>query len=193
MGDRYHLCVHGFRDPLYLCQTTLATDFCEISQGVPSPRLRERGRVCAHGLDDPMGQCHNQRSKVCLVLHPPECFIHVGRRKDSEKKAREFDTGATRGTEEGKPDYEGFLSPLVLQRYGQYMNKHRIQSDGRPRSSDNWQKGIPLNVYIKSAWRHFLDWWLEHRGHSSREGLEDALCGLLFNVMGYLHEKLQAR
>lgn len=104
---------------------------------------------------------------------------------------REFSTGATRDNEENKNDYEGFLSPLVIRAYGDYMHKHRKQADGKLRASDNWQKGIPREAYISSAWRHFLDWWLEHRGHRSREGLKDALCGLLFNVMGYLHEVLK--
>lgn len=104
---------------------------------------------------------------------------------------RKFLTGATRNSDDGKYDYEGFLSPLVIERYGQYMHKHRIQADGVLRDSDNWQKGIPKDAYIKSAWRHFLDWWMEHRGLPSREGLEDALCALLFNVSGYLHELLK--
>jgi len=108
-------------------------------------------------------------------------------------KVRKFKTGATRDTNEGKYDYEGFLSPLVLKRFGEYMNKHRKQSDGTLRDSDNWQKGIPQDAYIKSSWRHFHDWWMEHRGFSSREGTEEALCALLFNVMGYLHEHLKKR
>jgi len=36
-----------------------------------------------------------------------------------------------------------------------------------------------------------MDWWLEHRGQASREGVEDAICALLFNVQGYLHEHLK--
>jgi len=104
---------------------------------------------------------------------------------------REFDTGATRNTEHGKYDYEGFLSPLVVEAFAEYMHKHRVQSDGTMRESDNWQKGMPRDVYMKSAWRHFIDWWREHRGLLSREGIIDALCGLLFNVMGYLHEVLK--
>lgn len=104
---------------------------------------------------------------------------------------REFTTGATRDNDTEKYDYEGFLSPLVLQRYAAYMHKHRLQADGKLRESDNWQKGMPKDCFIKSAWRHFMDWWLEHRALPSREGLEDALCALLFNVMGYLHEILK--
>lgn len=109
------------------------------------------------------------------------------------RKIRQFNTGATRDTDEGKYDYEGFLSPLVIERFGQYMNKHRKQSDGSLRDSDNWQKGIPFDAYMKSAWRHFIDWWKEHRRFGSREGIEDALCALLFNVQGYLHEYLKKK
>lgn len=101
---------------------------------------------------------------------------------------RVFKTGAVRDNEEGKLDFEGFLSPMVVQRFAEYMNKHRIQADGKTRDSDNWQKGITREAYMKSAWRHFHDWWSEHRGYNSREGLNDAICGLLFNAMGYLYE-----
>lgn len=111
--------------------------------------------------------------------------------KSKMGKARTFNTGATRDTDEGKYDYEGFLSPLVIERFGQYMNKHRKQSDGKLRDSDNWQKGIPQDAYIKSAWRHFIDWWKEHRSHVTKDGVEEALCALLFNVQGYLHEHLK--
>jgi len=105
--------------------------------------------------------------------------------------SRKFDTGATRDSDKDKLDYEGFLSPIVIKAYGEYMNKHRVQSDGKLRDSDNWQKGIPKDVYIKSAFRHFMDWWLEHRGYKSRDGLKEALNGLLFNVQGYYHELLK--
>ena len=72
---------------------------------------------------------------------------------------RTFDTGATRDTNTDKPDYEGFLSPLVIERYGQFMMKHQKQSDGTIRASDNWQKGMPQDVYVKSGFRHFMEWW----------------------------------
>lgn len=104
---------------------------------------------------------------------------------------RKFETGATRNNDNTQPDYEGFLSPLTLKCFGAYMNHHRRQADGTLRDSDNWQKGIPLKSYMKSGWRHFFDWWGEHRGIGSREGLIKALCGLLFNVQGYLHETLK--
>ena len=111
---------------------------------------------------------------------------------------RQFDTGATRDSDVNKNDYEGFLSPEVLERYGDYMTKHRKQADGNLRDSDNWQKGIPKNAYIKSMWRHFLDVWFIHRGYKRFDkqrneniSIDEALCALLFNVMGYLFEVLK--
>src|SRR5262249_20215749 len=62
-----------------------------------------------------------------------------------EDAARIFKTGATRDTDTGKLDYEGFLSPLVLKRYAEYMHQHRVMKDGAMRASDNWQRGIPLD------------------------------------------------
>lgn len=106
---------------------------------------------------------------------------------------RTFDTGATRDTDHNKIDPEGFLSPLVMIRFSEYMLKHQKQADGSIRPSDNWQKGIPFDAYMKSGFRHFIDWWLEHRGHNSREGLEEAICALIFNAQGYLHEVLKEK
>ncbi len=104
---------------------------------------------------------------------------------------RTFTTGATRDTDDGKFDYEGFLSPLVLQRYAEYMHANRLQRDGTLRDSDNWQKGIPKDAYMKSMWRHFMDVWAAHRGLPTKETLQVALCAVIFNSMGMLHELLK--
>lgn len=86
------------------------------------------------------------------------------------------------------------MSPLVIERFSEYMHSHRRLPDGSLRASDNWTKGMPLDAYMKSGWRHFLDWWHHHRDTGlAREGLEDALCALLFNVQGYLFEVLKAK
>ena len=110
---------------------------------------------------------------------------------------RNFETGATRNTDTNKNDYEGFLSPFVLEEFGNYMTIHRVRADGNIRASDNWQKGIPVDVYMKSLWRHFLDLWKLHRGGvviSSEDGhrvtMEEACCAVMFNIMGILHETL---
>jgi len=109
---------------------------------------------------------------------------------------RQFDTGATRDTDEGKLDYEGFLSPIVLKAFAEYMHENRVQSDGNLRDSDNWQKGIPRDAYMKSLWRHFHEAWTAHRyGPEVAEDNEllRALMAMLFNVQGYAHEILVGR
>ncbi len=110
------------------------------------------------------------------------------------KKIRVFESGATRDTGDGKLDYDGFLSPLTLPRYAEYMHSHRIQSDGKLRDSDNWQKGIPLDAYMKSLWRHLIEVWAAHRlGENFPDDKEEALCAIIFNASGYLHELLKGQ
>lgn len=104
---------------------------------------------------------------------------------------RTFDTGATRDSDDTKNDYEGFLSPTVIETFGNYMTVHRKQADGKLRDSDNWQKGIPKDAYMKSLWRHFFDLWKLHRGYKCNVTIKEACCAILFNTQGYLHEQLK--
>lgn len=104
---------------------------------------------------------------------------------------RTFDTGATRNVDTGKYDYEGFLTPTVIEAFAAYMHENRFLLDGSYRDSDNWQKGIPKPVYIKSLWRHFLDLWKIQRGHRVPEGELGASMGVLFNVMGWVFERIK--
>jgi hypothetical protein len=120
--------------------------------------------------------------------------------RELENEMREFDSGATRDSDDSKLDYEGFLSPYTLRRYAEYMNKHRIQADGKPRDSDNWQKGIPLTAYMKSLWRHLIEAWTLHRSGSPQAHypralyeMEEALCAIIFNASGYLHEMMKPK
>ena len=107
---------------------------------------------------------------------------------------REFPSGATRDEDTTKLDYEGFLSPLVLRRFAEYMHEHRVQADGTLRASDNWQKGIPEEAYMKSLFRHFMDVWMIWREHYPGGKLwEDVLCAMLFNVQGLLYESLLSK
>jgi hypothetical protein len=106
---------------------------------------------------------------------------------------REFGTGATRNTDDGKLDFEGFLSPLALEEFAKYMHTNRIQADGKLRDSDNWQKGIPMEAYMKSMYRHFFDTWKSYRGLETPEDQITNLCGLMFNVQGMLHELLKKK
>ena len=124
-------------------------------------------------------------------------FSNIG--PEPKPAIRTFDTGATRDKEDHKNDYEGFFSPLVFRRYGDYMQEHRKQKDGSVRDSDNWQKGMGLSAFMKSKWRHFMDIWTIFDGYKAIDfdgaevDLEDALCADLFNTMGYLHEVLKAK
>ena len=121
------------------------------------------------------------------------CCQRTGMMAIVEKSApavRTFPTGATRDTDEHKLDFDGFLSPLALRAFGRYMHSHRKQSDGQLRDSDNWQKGIPREVFRKSAFRHFLEWWELHR---AGEDTTEQVCALLFNLMGDLHESEKAK
>jgi len=105
---------------------------------------------------------------------------------------REFDTGATRDSDENKLDYEGFFNPFVLQRYAEYMHKHRKQADGKMRASDNWQKGMPREVYMKSLLRHVFEVWQLHRCEPyDLEEIVERLCATVFNAFGYIHQIIE--
>lgn len=122
--------------------------------------------------------------------------LAAGSKEEVARKVRTFDSGATRDTDQGKLDYEGFLSPLVLWRFACYMHSHRKQPDGKLRAADNWKKGIPKEEYLRSLFRHFMDLWLIYCGYTvvddnGTQGhpitIEEAACGIMFNAMGFLH------
>lgn len=106
---------------------------------------------------------------------------------------RQFESGASRDTAEGKLAYVRFLSPAVLKRFAEYMEGHSFMPDGTTRVPDNWKKGIPPEVYLDSTWRHFMDLWLHDEGDVilGPQALQDTLCALMFNVMGRLHVELR--
>jgi uncharacterized protein YfbU (UPF0304 family) len=106
------------------------------------------------------------------------------------QKIRTFETGATRDSDDNKLDFEGFLSPAVIQRYAEYMHRHRIQPNGELRDSDNWQKGIPIPQYMKSLYRHFMTIWTDHRKGTLAKS-EEEICAVIFNAMGILHEVIK--
>lgn len=158
------------------------------------------------------------RDLAAIRKQTEEQFAHeryIARRleaKEKDSQVRTFETGATRDADIGKHDYEGFYSPMVVYLFGQYMNKHRIQTDGSLRDSDNWQKGIPISQCLKSTWRHLHDLWCLLRGlkiYKERlvKGertivrftepkelpdtwitvtIPDSACGILFNVQALL-------
>lgn len=120
------------------------------------------------------------------------------RKKETNPKdvIRTFDTGATRDTAKGKLSYVKALSPIVLQRYVQYLDAHRKQPDGSLRDFDNWKKGIPEETYLDGLGRHFVAAWLLAQGFPAEDNhgpvtLEDTLCAIIFGASGWLHELLK--
>jgi hypothetical protein len=84
--------------------------------------------------------------------------------------------------------------------YAGYMHKHQVQTDGKIREADNWQKGIPQDDYLESLIRHVMDVWLISKGElvadvETKEIVTicDALCGVLFNAMGMMLNILKGR
>ena len=110
-------------------------------------------------------------------------------------KIRAFPSGAFRDTDEGKPDYFGFISARVTKRFGEYMEKHRTQRDGSRRAADNWKKGLDRVETLKSLVRHVEDLKLIYEGYpeEAREDEENALCAILFNAQSLLYERLKLK
>lgn len=108
---------------------------------------------------------------------------------------REFVSGATRDTDNTKPDPEGCFHPLVLKAVSDYMAKHSYLPNGTRRAADNWMKGMPRAVWRKSLERHWLDVKLHDKSFSdqAREPMIDALCAVIFNAQGRLLEELLGR
>jgi hypothetical protein len=105
---------------------------------------------------------------------------------------RQFETGATRDTNEGKVDYRGFISPKAMRRFGEYMLTHQVQADGTKRSSDNWKKGIPVAAYVESGVRHMFDFWDAYED-GKLDVCDELACAVLFNIQGYLHERMKRK
>lgn len=121
----------------------------------------------------------------------------MGKKEKDTGIIRTFESGATRDTAEDKPEFGGFLSPIVLREFGRYMHSHRKQSDGTLRDSDNWKHGMPLRVFLESLLRHTLDIHGYVTGDDDkrlvRQDAIDALMAIIFNAQGLAREILLGR
>ncbi len=114
------------------------------------------------------------------------------------KKIRTFETGASRDTNEGKIEYARHLSPEAIKAFCEYMHKHRKLPDGTLRDPDNWKKGFPKQSLVDSMFRHQMEIWLLHEKRKTKkltdkenQDLKDALHGVWFNCMVYIHQELK--
>jgi hypothetical protein len=123
----------------------------------------------------------------CLHLKELQCEYNLNPAGDCEQ----YKPVATRNSSEDKFDYEGFLSPLVLERYAEYMHKHKKREDGSYRASDNWQNGLPPHKTVKSLIRHMMALWKMNRFNDYE--MEEELCGVIFNAMSMLNEIVKER
>lgn len=109
---------------------------------------------------------------------------------------RQYETGATRGSQKDKLSYSRFLDPGVLTEFCEYMQTHRFQIDGTVRDPDNWKKGILKDDYIDSLVRHTFDLWrawnngdiITDPDRGTVMTMRDLMCAIMFNVMGLLYE-----
>lgn len=94
--------------------------------------------------------------------------------KDSGAR-QEFDTGAKRDTQDGKPRYS-LISPFAMKRLAMLMVRGAEKYD-----EWNWERGMPYSRFYDSAERHLKQWYMKE------EMQEDHLAAVLFNIMCIMH------
>ena len=87
---------------------------------------------------------------------------------------RDFVTGAVRDIVTGKGRFD-LISPIALLRLAQHYENGALKYSAR-----NWEKGIPLSVYLDSAERHI---------NRFKEGsrTEDHMAAVMWNAAGEMH------
>jgi len=93
--------------------------------------------------------------------------------KDSGDR-RKFNTGAQRDVVVGKGRYD-LISPIMIERLAKLLQRGAEKYNDR-----NWEKGMPLSVYMDSGMRHLFK-FLE--GHKD----EDHLIAAIWNLQALLH------
>lgn len=104
-----------------------------------------------------------------------------------KKQLSQFESGAVRDTQEGKPNFLECMSPFAMWRYGLYMKKSADKYGG-----DNWTKGIPMESYLASLERHLLKLKMEFKYDHVMEDTGHAEA-IMFNIMGFIHEQEMAK
>lgn len=87
---------------------------------------------------------------------------------------RNFDTGAVRDINNDKGRYD-LISPIMVERLSKLLQRGAIKY-----SSRNWEKGMPLSVYMDSGLRHVYKFLEGHRD-------EDHMAAAIFNFQALIH------
>jgi hypothetical protein len=93
--------------------------------------------------------------------------------KDSGKR-RHFDSGAQRDIVTDKGRYD-LISPIMIERLAKLLQRGAEKYNDR-----NWEKGMPLSVYMDSGMRHLFKFLEGHRD-------EDHLIAAIWNLQALLH------
>ena len=93
--------------------------------------------------------------------------------KDSGER-RKFNTGAQRDVVDGKGRYD-LISPIMIERLAKLLQRGAEKYNDR-----NWEKGMPLSVYMDSGMRHLFKFLAGHRD-------EDHLIAAIWNLQALLH------
>lgn len=86
---------------------------------------------------------------------------------------RDWETGARRDVDTGKPRYD-LIPVTALRQWAELMGRGAVKYGDR-----NWEKGMPVSVFVASALRHFYQFLEGDRR-------ENHLAAVLFNVGGIL-------
>ena len=92
--------------------------------------------------------------------------------KDSGER-RQFNTGAQRDVVTDKGRYD-LISPIMIERLAKLLQRGAEKYNDR-----NWEKGMPLSVYMDSGMRHLYKFLEGHRD-------EDHLIAAIWNLQALL-------
>ena len=93
---------------------------------------------------------------------------------DSGKRRKFGKDRAVRDVATGKGRYD-LISPIAIQRLAEHYENSAIKYKDR-----NWEKGMPLSVYLDSAERHLTKFREGHRE-------EDHMSAVAWNAFGLIH------
>ena len=122
----------------------------------------------------PLTNCTCSKQKE----HVPDIEGHMNHQeefitKDSGER-RKFESGAQRDVATGKGRYD-LISPIMIDRLAKLLERGAVKYNDR-----NWEKGMPLSVYMDSGMRHLYKFLEGHRD-------EDHLIAAIWNFQALLH------